>query len=383
MHYLKKIHFIINVILLTASSILFLGSCAKNINDTPVSKTGFAFDTVVTITVYDKEKSNVLDACFDLCETYEALFSATRANSEVWKINHSGGMPVAVSFDTAALIQAALFWCDTSDGALDLTLLPIAEEWHIKEQMTQVSENPDYEYDIPDASTLNRLLTHVNYKNVVIYDENGTAVAYDEPLSREASYRVQLLDRNAAIDLGFLAKGYIADRLKEFMISKGVESGVISLGGNILLIGKKPDGSAYQIGIQKPFGNAGELIDTVQETDTSVVSSGCYERYFSLPENGRIYHHIFDTVTGAPVQNNLLGVTIICDSSLQGDALSTYCYILGLEKGMKFVQSLDGVDAVFVTQDYEVIKSPSSHSGSQAPSDPYQAACKNSYSPPR
>ncbi len=355
MHSFKKFCFFIKIFILTACSILFLDSCTKNTDYTPVSKTGFAFDTVVTITVYDKEKSAVLDACFDMCETYEKLFSATREDSEVWKINHSGGAPVAVSFETASLIQAALFWCSQSDGALDLTLLPVAGEWHVKEQMTQVSENPDYEYYIPDASTLDELLAHVNYKSVVIYDEKGTAVAYDDALSKEASYRVQLLDSNAAIDLGFLAKGYIADRLKEFMISEGIESGVISLGGNILLIGEKPDGSAYQIGIQKPFGNAGEIIDTVKETDTSVVSSGCYERYFREPESGRIYHHIFDTHTGTPVQNNLLGVTIICDSSLQGDALSTYCYILGLEEGMKLVQSLDGVQAVFVTKDYEVI----------------------------
>lgn len=357
MYSFKKICFFIKIIILTACSILFFSSCAKNTDHTPITKTGFAFDTVISITVYDKEKNDVLNACFDLCETYEALFSATREDSEVWKINHSGGVPVAVSFETASLIQAALFWCDKSDGALDLTLLPIAEEWHIKEQMTQVSENLDYEYYIPDATTLDRLLTHVNYKNVMIYDENGKAIAYDETLSKETLYRVQLLDNAAAIDLGFLAKGYIADRLKTFLCAQGITSGIISLGGNILLIGEKPDGSAYQIGIQKPFGNAGEIIDTVKETDTSVVSSGCYERYFSLSESGRIYHHIFDTATGVPVQNNLLGVTIICDSSLQGDALSTYCYILGLEEGMKLVQALDGVQAVFVTKDYEVIKS--------------------------
>ena len=336
-------------------SALCVSSCAKISDASPVSQTGFAFDTVVTITIYDKDKSDVLDACFDLCEQYEALFSATRKDSEVWEINHSDGSPVPVSFETASLIQAALFWCEKSGGALDLTMLPIAEEWCISEQMTHMSENPDYKYYIPNASELNKLLKHVNYRNVVIYDENEKNVNYDEELSDEHSYRVQLLDVEAAIDLGFIAKGYIADKLKEFMLSQGIESGVISLGGNVLLIGEKPDHSPFNIGIQKPFGNAGEIITTVRKTDTSVVSSGCYERYFSDSSDGRIYHHIFDTTTGAPVQNDLLGVTIICDSSLQGDALSTYCYILGLDEGLKFIRSLEGVEAVFVTEDYEVI----------------------------
>lgn len=357
MHFLKNGRFFLVTVFLFVCGALFFCSCAQTADTPSVSQTGFAFDTVVTLTIYDKEKSDVLDACFDLCEKYEALFSATRADSEVWEINNSNGTPVSVSFETASLIQSALFWCEQSNGALDLTMLPIAEEWCISTQMTRMSENLDYEYYIPDASRLNALLEHVNYRNVVILDENGDVVAYDEELLDEHSYRVQLLDADAAIDLGFIAKGYIADRLKEFMLSKGIESGVISLGGNVLLVGKKTDHSPFQIGIQKPFGNVGEIITTVKETDTSVVSSGCYERYFLNHDDGRIYHHIFDTVTGTPVENELLGVTIICDSSLQGDALSTYCYILGLDKGLSFIRSLEDVEAIFVTKDYEVIRS--------------------------
>lgn len=346
------------VLLLLVGSIIFvLTSCAKNADTAPVTQTDFALDTVISITIYDTQKRDVLDKCFARCKEYEALFSATREDSEVWEINHSDGMPVKVSFETASLIQSALYWCEKSGGVLDLTMLPVAEEWHIREQMTRMSENPDYEYYIPDGSTLKELLCHVDYTNAVIYDEQGKIVGYDDPLSDQISYSVQLLDADAAIDLGFIAKGYIADKLKEFMLSEGIESGVISLGGNILLIGEKPDRSPFHIGIQKPFGDAGEVITTVDKTDTSVVSSGCYERYFFDDADGRIYHHIFDTKTGTPVQNELFGVTIICNSSLQGDALSTYCYILGLEDGLKLVQSLEDVEAVFVTDDYEVIRS--------------------------
>lgn len=355
----KRMKLYLATLLLFVYSILFLTSCTETLGHEPVTKTGFAFDTVISITLYDAQKSNVLDKCFSLCEQYEALFSATRKDSEIWKINHSDGEPVSVSFDTASLVQSALFWCEQSDGVLDLTMLPLSEEWNITGQMTLASEISDYEYYIPDNATLSRLLAHVDYKNVVIYDETGRAVSYDEKLSDTVQYHVQLLDSQAAIDLGFIAKGYIADRLKEFLLSEGIKSGVISLGGNILLIGAKPDGSPFHVGIQKPFGNAGELITTLKRTDTSVVSSGCYERYFTTNEgnqNGSIYHHILDTVTGTPVQNDLLSVTIISDSSLQGDALSTYCYILGLEKGMKLIDSIEGIEAVFVTKDYEVIQ---------------------------
>lgn len=360
MHTFKRFRRYIVFLFLIIPVILTLNACTGSANPSPVTKTGFAFDTVISITIYDAQKRDVLDECFALCEEYETLFSATRADSEIWKINHSGTTPVDVSFETASLIQSALFWCEQSNGILDLTMLPIAEEWHISEQMTRMSENSDYSYYIPDADTLGSLLGHVNYKNVVIWDERGNKVGYADALSDAIQYSVQLLDGDTAIDLGFIAKGYIADRLKETMLLNGIESGIIRLGGNILLIGEKPDGAPFQIGIQKPFGNAGEVISTVSKTDTSVVSSGCYERYFSVDDgtkNGRIYHHIFDTATGAPVQNDLLGVTIICDCATQGDALSTYCYILGLEKGLEKVRSLEGVEAVFVTQDYEVIDS--------------------------
>lgn len=356
----KSIRLYTPAILLAILNALLLSSCAGLSGDSPVTRTGFAFDTVVSITIYDSAKRGVLDKCFEMCESYEQLFSARREDSEVWQINHGGGRPVPVSFETASLIQTALFWCEQSGGMLDLTLFPVAEEWHISEQMARMSENPDYQYYIPDDDTLSKVLEHVDYRNAVIYDADGRAVGYEETLSESASYSVQLLDSDAAIDLGFIAKGYIADRLKEFMRAQGIKSGIISLGGNILLIGAKPDGSAFNVGIQKPFGGLGESITTVQRADASIVSSGCYERYFSVGDGKsapRIYHHIFDAKTGMPVENDLFGVTVISASSAQCDALSTYCYILGLDKGLELIRSLDGAEAVFVTRDYEVITS--------------------------
>lgn len=349
---------LISVILLLPA---LTGGCSGKRSQNPVSQTGFAFDTVVTITIYDNQKTDVLEQCFALCDQYESLFSTTLEDSEVWKINHANGQKTAVSYDTASLIQSALYYCDQSQGALDLTLRPVAEEWDISGQMKQADAVANYTYYIPSNQTLSELLGHVNYKNVIITDADGAEVGYRDTLSEDRNYFVTLKDAQSAIDLGFIAKGYIADCLKAYLLSEDVKSGIISLGGNILLIGTKPDGSTFNVGIQRPFGAVNEVITTIQGNDISVVSSGCYERYFMTNENQKdstIYHHIFDTTTGCPVQNDLLGVTILSDSSMEGDALSTYCYLLGLEKGLEYINSLDNVDALFITKDYEIIRSP-------------------------
>lgn len=344
---------------LVISSVI-MTSCAGTSSKKPVSQTGFAFDTVITITIYDRHKSDVLDQCFALCEYYESLFSATLEGSEIWKVNHAGGKKTSVSYDTASLIQSALYYCGQSHGILDLTLHPVAEEWDISGQMKQADARANYEYYIPSKQTLTELLSHVDYKNVILTDKSGNEIGYQDTLSEDNNYFVTLKDAQGSIDLGFIAKGYIADCLKTYLLSEGIENGIISLGGNVLLIGAKPDGSPFTVGIQRPFGAMNEVLTTIQESDTSVVSSGCYERYFTTGQDEKdrtLYHHIFDAATGYPVQNDLLGVTILSDSSMEGDALSTYCYLLGLEKGLEYIRSLDNVDALFVTKDYEIITS--------------------------
>ena len=181
------------------------------------------------------------------------------------------------------------------------------------------------------------MVSHINYHSVKV---DGNTVTLTDP--------------EAKIDLGGIAKGYIADKLKEYLKNQGVEHALINLGGNMLALGGRPDGSDFRIGIQEPFAADGTVLTNLSISDKSVVSSGNYERYFE--KDGIIYHHILDPDTGYPVQNNLYQVTIISDSSVQGDALSTTCYALGLEAGMELIQNTDGVEAVFVTDDLEVHK---------------------------
>ena len=175
----------------------------------------------------------------------------------------------------------------------------------------------------------------MNYENIIIRDNT-----------------VKLADPQAGIDLGAIAKGYIADRIKDYLEEEGVRHAMINLGGNVLAMGSKLDGSDYNIGIQKPFDETGEPITSVKISDKSVVTSGIYQRYFKA--DGKIYHHILDPNTGYPCENNLYSVTILTDSSLTADALSTTCFLLGYDRGMKLINQLDNVDAVFITNDNQI-----------------------------
>lgn len=323
---------IVTLILTLAPIPAALSGCAKN--SEPISRTGFYFDTVIQITLYDTEDETILDGCFAMAEKYETLFSATKEGSDVWKINHADGETVTVSEETVQLLTTATDYANATEGAIDPTIRPVSELWNFG------SENGAH---VPEDAAIKAALSHVSYDHIRF----GTAPSDEtgEPVLRT----VTLTDPKAAVDLGFIAKGYIADKMKEYLLSQGVTSACISLGGNVLAIGEKPDGTPFRIGIQEPFAEEGTAIDTVEIRDTSVVTSGIYERCFY--EDGVFYHHVLDTSTGYPVDNELASVTIICDSSTRADALSTSCLCLGLDKGRKFLDAQKDVAYLLITKD--------------------------------
>ena len=312
------------LILLCMVMVLLCG-CSLTTKE-PFSKTGFHFDTVITITLYDSKDEKILNTCFDYCKEFENRVSRTIENSDISMINHANGQPIEVSNTTIELLKKGIEFGELTDGAFDITIAPLSELWDFK-------NNPG---NIPSGADINEALSHVNYKNIVI--EGNT---------------VTLTDPKAAIDLGGIAKGYMADQLKKYLLNEGVTSAIINLGGNVLTIGEKPDGTSFNIGIQKPFDEQNATITSVQVKDSSVVTSGSYERYFEV--NNTIYHHILNTDTGYPCDNQLLGVTILSEESIDGDALSTTCFALGLEEGQNLIKSLENIDAIFVTDDYEII----------------------------
>lgn len=315
-------------LLLTAgclSASLSLTGCSQNTER--VTRTGFYLNTVVSIILYGSGQDELLDGCMELADTYEHMLSRTLKGSDIWNINHSGGMPVTVHDETRELLNIALSYAEMSEGLVDPTIGALSILWNFG------NDNPGI---VPTDKEIADALSHVNYKNVII-DGN----------------QVTLKDPEAKLDLGFIAKGYIADKMKEYLLANNVSNAIISLGGNVLTIGQRPDGTPFRVGVQEPFAKTGTSVLVLDVQDKSLVSSGNYERYFV--KDDILYHHILSTLDGYPADSGLSGVTIISENSVDGDALSTLCFILGYEKGKELIGSLQNVEAVFIAEDGTVL----------------------------
>ena len=316
-------------ILLISGILLSTTGCSSNLKNKsqyPVSSTEFVLNTVSTVTIYSDNKENdpneVINDSFKLCRQYENMLSRTIEGSEIDRINKSNGETIEVSSEVSDLLNTSLKYSQLTNGNFDVTIEPVSSLWDFQSE----SAVP------PDKELIDKNINFVDYTQV---DVNGNTVTLNNP--------------NTAIDLGAIAKGYIADRMKEFLIEKGVTSAIINLGGNILAIGERDENKPFNIGIQSPTEEQNQVIGSVEINNKSVVTSGVYERYFEY--KGKRYHHILNPNTGYPVENELLSVTIISDKSVDGDALSTGCFVLGLEKGMELINSLENVEAIFITKD--------------------------------
>ena len=347
----SRFFYLILCTVLVCPMLLFTG--CGNITDADTSTTGnqpisissIKLNTAVQITIYDSQDKALLDDCLALCDKYELIFSRTNDKSELYKLNHRKDVsdgdfstdgpttpcPVSgtadtwhISEDLASLLSQGLSITRESDGAFDIAIAPLTSLWDF------TAEDPE----VPDDAAIQKALPLCSSDGVTIDGEDITLPSDD-----------------IQFDVGAIAKGYIADRLKDFLIKKGVKSAIINLGGNVLCIGSKPDGTPFKIGIQKPFADRNETEAVMDITGKSVVSSGIYERCFK--QDGKLYHHILNPQTGYPYDNGLISVTIISDQSVDGDALSTTCFALGLEDGLKFAEK-KGVQAVFITEDYEL-----------------------------
>ena len=347
----SRFFYLILCTVLVCPMLLFTG--CENITDAdtsitgnePISISSIKLNTAVQITIYDSQDKALLDDCLALCDKYELVFSRTNEKSELYKLNHrkdtsdkdpnadgqTTPYPVSgtadtwhISEDLASLLSQGLSITRESDGAFDIAIAPLTSLWDF------TAEDPK----VPDDAAIQKALPLCSSDGVTIDGQDITLPSDD-----------------IQFDVGAIAKGYIADRLKDFLIKKGVNSAIINLGGNVLCIGSKPDSTPFKVGIQKPFADRNETEAVMDITGKSVVSSGIYERCFK--QNGKLYHHILNPKTGYPYDNSLISVTIISDQSVDGDALSTTCFALGLEDGLKFAEK-KGVQAVFITEDYEL-----------------------------
>lgn len=294
----------------------------------------FYFNTVISLSFYSnqgEEKGNELIAgCEEIIKEIEDTFSRTRETSVLYQINHRTSNTVEVPAEVAALIQVGLHYYDISGRKFDITVAPLSDLW----DFTGIDPH------VPDQDKIQSVLSSVGADQISV---DGTTVTF--------------ANDDVMIDLGALAKGYAADKVKSYLVQNGVTCGMLNFGGNVITIGSKRDKTPWRIGIRKPFstseGTPEEYVAVVPVEDKTLVTSGIYERCFT--QDGILYHHILDPDTGYPVKSDIVSVSILTDSSLTADALSTTCLLLNYENARALIDSLPDVEAVFILDNDEII----------------------------
>ena len=303
--------------------VLLSGCTSRPQNAVPEERAFFAMDTMMTLRLYGGGNEALLDAAEDRARELEAFLSVTDEHSEIYALNRDGF--AALSGDTAGLLAGALELCARTGGALDITVYPVVRLWGFTTG----------EYAVPEAGAIETLLAQVDYARVALDEAAGTAT----------------LPAGVELDLGSVAKGYTGDVLSGLLKVGGVESALLDLGGNIQTVGGKPDGSPWRVGVRDPEDEAG-YIGIVEVVNQAVVTSGGYERYFE--QDGVRYWHILDPETGTPARSGLQSVTVIGESGLVCDALSTALFVMGLDRALEHWREYRDFEAVFVCEDGSV-----------------------------
>ena len=325
----KKLSFSIFIAIIIISSLSII---IFNRKEEKYSATYYSLGTVNEITLYDINKNKgdkILKNCESLLNDVHNKMSRQVSSSEISEINDNAGIKyIKVSAETYNIIKESIQFSSMSNGNFDISIGPITDLWGIG------SDNAK----IPTNEEINENLSLVNYKDILFNDENNS---------------IKLCNKNMKIDLGGIAKGYAADKIYKYLYEdENLSSALINLGGNIYVLGSKINNQPFSIGIQDPTMPRGNSIGNIKVSNKSVVTSGIYERY--IEGDNKIYHHMIDPHTGYPFENNLNSVTIVSDTSMIGDALSTTIFGLGLEDGLKLIEKLKGVDAIFITKDKEI-----------------------------
>jgi len=311
------------LILVLSAACIPLSGCSTALAD-PISVSGFKLNTYVEIKGYDTSSDkDILTRALALCDKYEQIFSRTLEDSELSQLNRHE--ITVVSAELGELIEYGIEYANLSEGSFDISIGAVSSLWDF------TTADPS----LPDSTDIENALRCIDYTQIDISKNN------------DGTYTV-IIPEGMILDLGAVAKGYIADRIKDYLGAQGVKSALINLGGNVLCVGSRSNGP-FSVRVRKPFAEASDYICTAKITDQSVVTSGTYERCFTI--DGQLYHHILSPKTGYPYDNGLAQVTIISDDSVTGDCLSTACFTLGLEKGLALIEATDNAEAIFVTSD--------------------------------
>lgn len=296
--------------------LVLLGGCTAR----PVEKTVFAMDTVMTLKIWGS--SAAADDAARQINQLEQQLSVTRPESEIARLNAGGS--AALTPETAALLRQSLALCRLTGGALDITIGPVTELWGFSTG----------DYRLPQPDELAAALERVDYRAVTWSGDTLT------------------LPQGGAVVLGAVAKGYAADVLCQQLRQAGVGSAILSLGGNVQTLGSKPGGGDWQVAIRDP-ADSDALLGTLSIAGSAaVVTSGGYQRCFE--EGGTVYHHILDPATGYPAHSGLVSVTIVAQSGLYADALSTAVYVMGKDAALSLWRQQGDFDMVLVDDDGRV-----------------------------
>ena len=296
-----------------------------------VSRSDFLLDTFVSITLYGESDESLLDKPFERIAVLNSSLTAFEAGSDLGLIKENAGIkPVAVSEDTYKIIEKSLAYSQNSGGYFDVTIGPLVDLWGIHSPETK---------EAPALEAINAAKIKTDYTKIVLNPTDQS---------------VYLTEAGMAVNLGAIAKGYIADEVMAVLKEEGVEHAIVNLGGNVLVMGGKADNGDFGVGVEDPRNPGNGYLGVLSLKDGSVVTSGDYQRYFT-DSAGKRYHHILNPFSGYPADSGLIQVTVVTADSVDADSLSTTLFLLGLDEGLKKVEALPDVEAIFITDENKIV----------------------------
>ncbi len=289
------------LLLMMAAGVFLYGCTGKSTHEASASREFFAMDTVMTVTAYGGRCEEAVEAAEKEVKRLDALLSTGAEDSEVFRLNREeGGF---VSEDTAALLEGAERICKETDGAFDISIYPVMQAWGF----------PDKEYRVPEPEELKALLDRVDGSQIVLDGKR-----------EKVTFGLEGME----IDLGGIAKGYTSNRMMKIFQEYGIESGIVSLGGNVQVLGRKANGGNWRVAVRSPKGD-GEFLG-----------------------DGKTYHHILNPKSGYPADSGLESVTVVSEDGMLADGLSTALFVMGMEQAVSFWKlHREEFDAVFLDKE--------------------------------
>jgi len=321
---------VIIIAIIVAVILIFIFATGKY-EKPEVKRNSYSLGTIINLRAYGNKAQKAIDEAIEKLNDIDDKMSAFKEHSEISKINSKAGTSSEeiVSKDTYFVVKNAVEYSEILEGTFDPTIRPLVKLWSIgtKEEI------------IPEKLKIEEIRKLVNYRDVLLNENKNS---------------IMLKQKQQALDVGGIAKGFAADEVRDIFYKHNIKSALIDLGGNIFALGSKEDGTPWRVGIQNPFKPRGEYVGILSVKNKSVVTSGNYEKYFM--KDGQRFHHIIDPKTGYPSQSRIISATIISDNSIDGDGLSTGIYILGIDKATKIIEAIDGIEAIFITEDKKIYK---------------------------